>query len=47
MSPTIVADIKPPVVGELEAIFEALPDEELLTRLRGPKRRGRPGYNPT
>ncbi len=36
----------PPVVGELKAIFEALPDEELLSNLRGPKRRGRPGYNP-
>ena len=36
----------PPVVGELEAIFDALPDSELLARLRGPKRRGRPGYAP-
>lgn len=34
----------PPVVGELEAIFKALPDAELLAQLRGPKRRGRPGY---
>lgn len=46
MSPPIVADVKPPVVGELQAIFGALPDEELLARLRGPKRRGRPGYDP-
>lgn len=36
----------PPIVGELEAIFKALPDEELLIQLRGPKRRGRPGYAP-
>jgi hypothetical protein len=36
----------PPIVGELEAIFRELPDEELLNKLRGPKRRGRPGYDP-
>ena len=36
----------PPVVGELEAIFKALPDEELLTKLRGPRRRGPKGYDP-
>lgn len=36
----------PPIVGELEAIFGELPDEELLTKLRGPMRRGRRGYNP-
>ena len=36
----------PPVVTELEAIFKELPDEELLTRLKGPRRRGRPGYEP-
>jgi transposase len=36
----------PPIVGELEAIFRALPDEELIARLRGPKRRGPHGYNP-
>ena len=36
----------PPVVAELTAIFEELPDEELLERLKGPNRRGRPGYNP-
>ena len=31
----------PPVVRGLEAIFTGLPDEELLTKLRGPRRRGR------
>ena len=36
----------PPIVGELEAIFRSLPDDELLMKLRGPKRRGRPGHNP-
>ncbi len=36
----------PPVVSELEAIFRELPDEGLLTKLRGPRRRGRPGYDP-
>jgi len=36
----------PPIVGELEAIFEALPDGELLAQLRGPRRRGRPGHDP-
>lgn len=36
----------PPIVGELEAIFRELPDEELLEKLRGPRRRGRRGYNP-
>lgn len=36
----------PPIVSELEAIFESLPDDELLEKLRGPRRRGRPGYNP-
>jgi hypothetical protein len=36
----------PPVVTELEAIFKELPDEELLARLKGPRRRGRPGYEP-
>ena len=34
----------PPIIGELEAIFEALPDEDLLKALTGPRRRGRPGY---
>ena len=36
----------PPVVSELEAVFAELPDDELLTKLKGPRRRGRPGYNP-
>ena len=36
----------PPVVSELKAIFAELPDEELLTKLKGPRRRGRPGYDP-
>lgn len=36
----------PPVVSELEAIFNELPDEDLLNGLKGPKRRGRPGYEP-
>jgi len=36
----------PPIVGELEAIFETLPDAELLAQLRGPRQRGRPGYDP-
>ena len=35
----------PPVVAELEAIFEQLPDFELLARLRGPKRRGPKGHD--
>lgn len=37
----------PPIVGELEAIFKVLPDEELLTKLRGPRRRGPKGYDPS
>jgi len=37
----------PPVTSELEAVFEELPDEELLAKLRGPRRRGRPGYDPS
>lgn len=36
----------PPVVTELEAIFRELPDDELLAKLKGPRRRGRPGYEP-
>lgn len=36
----------PPVVSELEAIFKVLPDEALLTKLRGSKRRGPKGYEP-
>lgn len=37
----------PPIVGELERVFKELPDEELLLKLKGPRRRGRPGYNPS
>ena len=36
----------PPVATELEAIFKELPDEVLLSTLKGPRRRGRPGYEP-
>ena len=36
----------PPIVAELEAIFREFPDEELLTKLRGPRRRGPKGYDP-
>ena len=36
----------PPIVSELEAIFAELPDEELLARLKGPKRRGPKGHDP-
>src|SRR5438034_3927337 len=35
---------QPPIVAELRAIFDALPDTDLLALLRGPRRRGRPGY---
>lgn len=41
-----VAAQQPPVVNELAAIFKELPDEDLLARLKGPRRRGRPGYDP-
>ena len=34
----------PPIINELEAIFRELPDEELLTKLTGPRRRGPKGY---
>lgn len=38
----------PPIVGELEAIFKELPDEELLAKLCTPKPLGgRPGYAPS
>ena len=37
----------PPIVSELEAIFEELPDEALIDKLRGPRRRGRPSYDPS
>ncbi len=36
----------PSIVGDLEAIFDALPDSEFLAALRGPTRRGRPGHDP-
>ena len=36
----------PPIISELEAVFAELPDCELLTKLKGPTRRGRPGYEP-
>ena len=35
----------PLIVSELEAIFNALPDEELLNALTGPRRRGKLGYS--
>jgi len=41
MSTSIVAP--PPVVAELQTIFETLPDDDLLALLRGSRRRGRPG----
>lgn len=36
---------QPPIVRELDAILHELPDEALLTALRGPKRRGPRGYD--
>ena len=36
----------PPVVAELQAIFQQVPDEDLIGRLRGPARRGPKGYDP-
>ncbi|MCH9036894.1 MAG: transposase [Chloroflexi bacterium] len=41
-----LADTQPPVVAELTAIFNVLPDEELLEALRSRNRLGRPGYDP-
>jgi IS5 family transposase len=35
----------PPIVERLRTLFDAIPDDELLATLRGPKRRGRPGYD--
>ncbi|MFC2063309.1 transposase [Chloroflexota bacterium] len=35
----------PPVVGELKSIFLIFPDDELLRRPKGPRRRGPHGYN--
>jgi transposase len=37
-------EAEPPIVAELQAIFDTLPDTDLLALLRGPRRRGRPGY---
>ncbi|MFQ5925186.1 MAG: transposase, partial [Dehalococcoidia bacterium] len=37
----------PPIVNELEAVFKELPDEELMAKLKGPRRRGPKGYNPS
>lgn len=37
----------PPIVHELEAIFKELSDEDLLARLKGPRRRGPKGYDPS
>jgi IS5 family transposase len=37
---------RPPIISELEALFNVLPDGELLAELQGPRRRGRPGYDP-
>ena len=36
----------PPIVTELEAIFAELPDEDLIAKLKGNRRLGRPGYDP-
>jgi len=35
-----------PITERLAAIFESLPDDDLILQLRGPRRRGRPGYDP-
>ena len=35
----------PPIVRELEAVFEALDDDKLLTAIRGPVRRGPKGHS--
>ncbi len=43
---TRIQEVTPPVVAELETVFKELPDEGLLTKLKGPRRRGRPGYDP-
>lgn len=47
MSVSIVPAVTgtPPIVGKLRALFEALPDKDLLEKLTGPKRRGRPGFS--
>ncbi|MBI4267799.1 MAG: transposase [Chloroflexi bacterium] len=36
----------PPIVAKLGAVFNTLPDGELISELRGGKRRGRIGYDP-
>jgi len=38
-------EYQPPIVAELQAIFDTLPDKDLLALLRGPRRRGRRGYD--
>lgn len=46
MSPRpIVPRSVPPIVDELQAIFNSLPDETLRIRLKRKARRGRPGYD--
>lgn len=35
----------PAIVQRLATLFEALPDDDLIAVLRGPSRRGRPGYD--
>lgn len=37
----------PPIISELRAVFNELPDAELLAKLKGPRRRGPRGYNPS
>jgi transposase len=37
----------PPIVCELKAIFDKLHDGKLISRLKGPKRRGPHGYDPS
>jgi len=41
-----IAGKAPPVVAELNAVFEQLPDQDLLYQLRGRTRRGPKGYDP-
>ena len=36
----------PPVVAELKAVFHQLPDDYLISQLRGPTRRGPKGHDP-
>lgn len=44
-SPLSVLPPVPPVIAELQAIFDTLPDSGLLAALRGPTRRGPKGHN--